>query len=243
MPSKATKTSKTKRTTARRSNPAPAPRRQRPVFGVGTWVAVFLLIFLIAATVYLNQREDRSEAEATPITVQENAYVFENEGILTSMEVKPAEGETVRLERNEENAWVLILPFATEADQGLAEAAAVQVNALRIINELESDPASLGLDAPAFLITVEFAGGEKHTIEVGEKTPTNVGYYVRLNGQRTLIVAASGIDSLINLTLFPPYLNTPTPTPTATATPLPTETPAPPTETESTPEAAETPQP
>lgn len=240
MPRKTTKT--TKRTTARASNRAPAPRRQKPIFGTGTWVAIFLLIFLIATTVYINQQAERAETEI-PAAAQESNFVFENEGVLASVKIEPAEGETFLLERNEENAWVLKLPFETEADQGLAEAAASQINALQITNELQADPSSLGLDAPAFVITVGFLGGAKHTLEVGDKTPTNNGYYVRLDNQRILIVTVSGIDSLINLTLNPPYLNTPTPTPTATSTPLPTETPAPPTETESAPEATGTPQP
>jgi hypothetical protein len=204
-------------------------------------MAILLLALLIGATIYLNQSEKRAEAEATPTPFEEVAFVFEDGGIITSIEVTPADGETVRMARNEQYVWVLNLPFETEADQGLAEAAASQVNALRIANELDADPKNLGLDSPAYIITVEFEDGAKHMLEVGDKTPTNNGYYVRLNNQRILIVTASGIESLTILTSFPPYLNTPTPT--ATATLPPTETPVPPTETESTPEATETPQP
>jgi hypothetical protein len=199
-----------------------------------------MLALFIGAAIYLNQQVDSEGVDATPTVVEEDSFVFDDMNVVSSIEVIPADGQTVHLERNEEDVWVLKQPFETEADQGLAEAAATQVNALRITNELEADPSSLGLDTPAFVITIEFYGDARHTLEIGDRTPTNFGYYVRLNNQRTLIVTASGIDALINLTSNPPYLNTPAPT--ATDTPPPTETPAPPTETESTPEAGETPQ-
>ena len=52
------------------------------------------------------------------------------------------------------------------------------------------------------------------------------------------ITDLSGIDSLLQLGFFPPYLNTPTPTPLPA-----TETPVPATEAESTPEVPVTPTP
>lgn len=246
MPRK-TPTKTVKRTAPRRTTKPTPPalsKPQKPIFSAATWAAVFVLVFLIAATVYINQQQERAEAESPTVAAQEENFVFENKETLVSLKIETAEGETVLLARNEENVWALKLPTEAEADQGLAEAAASQVNALRIVNEIQADPFSLGLDAPAFVITVEFQGGATHRLEVGEKTPTGNGYYARLDNQKTFIAAAAGIDALINLISNPPYVNTPTSVPAATSTPLPTETPAPPPETESPPEeATETPQP
>ncbi|MDO9303394.1 MAG: hypothetical protein Q7T89_18540, partial [Anaerolineales bacterium] len=73
---------------------------------------------------------------------------------------------------------------------------------------------------------------EKHTLEIGDATPTYSGYYVRVDKDKIMITDLSGIDSLLQLGVFPPYLNTPTPTslpPTPTPVPateaLPTSTP------------------
>jgi uncharacterized membrane protein len=236
MPARTTKPRRSAKSAAR----APQPKQEKPFFRTGTWVAVLLFAVLAGAIVYLDQRETQAEAQTTPTPLGEDAFVFENESAVTSIEVEPSEGETFRAERNAENAWVLKLPIEAEADQGTVEAAASQVAALKVTSELDADPKILGLDKPAFVITVEFQDGAKQTLEVGDRTPTGGGYYVRLE-KKVMIVAASGIEALTVLPSSPPYLNTPTPT--ATATLPPTETPVPPTEAESTSEITETPQP
>jgi hypothetical protein len=175
---------------------------------------------LIGFTVYLNREKETTE-EAIP-TTEEIAYVFAaTEGTASSIEIKPADGESVRIARNGQNTWVVELPLEAEANQGLAEAGAAQISALQVISPIDGNPDIFGLDHPAYNITVEFKGGKKHTLEVGDNTPTNSGYYVRLDKAKMMVVGLSGIDALTNLVSFPPYLNTPTPSPLP-----PTETPA-----------------
>ena len=125
--------------------------------------------------------------------------------------------------RSEDGAWAVELPFETEANQGAVEAAASQVTALRIISEInDADPSIFGFDTPAYLITVTFGDGKISKLEVGDATPTNSGYYVRVDGEKMVIVGLSSIDALTTLALFPPYLNTPTPTALpSTPTPVP----------------------
>lgn len=214
---------------------APA-RREKPVFRTGTWITILLLAALIGLAFYLNSRAKKQNAEATPSSTV--SYIFTSEdGLPTSIEIKPQEGNGVRLVRNKENAWALELPENTAADQGLAEAAATQVSTLRILGDIDLAPEILGLDKPAYVITIKFTGGSEHVLEVGDKTPTNNGYYVRKDKDKTFIVDLNGLDSLLNLVTSPPYLNTPTPS----ALP-PAETPLAPTEA-NTPESIVTPTP
>jgi hypothetical protein len=107
------------------------------------------------------------------------------------------------------------------------EAAATQLTSLRVVGEVKGDAEIFGLDTPAYAINIEFAEGKTRLLEVGDNTPTNSGYYVRLDRGKILIVGLSGIDSLTNLVIFPPYASTPTPSPQP-----PTATPVPPVETE-----------
>ncbi|MBI3162691.1 MAG: DUF4340 domain-containing protein [Chloroflexi bacterium] len=234
----------TTKTTARRkpvtkkatSTPIRA-KEQKPAVSLGAWITLLLLAAIVAFAAYLN-KDKQAEAEATP-TGEAIEYLFPPaDGTVSSIEVKPAEGDTVRIARNADNVWAMELPLETEADPGYSEAAASQVSALTVTNSLEGNPSDFGLEEPAYVITVEFAGGKTHTLEIGDSTPTNSGYYVRLDGKKILITDLSGIDSLLQLAMFPPYLNTPTPTATVTqtSTPSPTATPAPPTaETSATP--------
>jgi hypothetical protein len=212
--------------------PAPSPKQKRPIFSMGTWAAVILLIGLIGATIYINRQKETKAAETTPTTLAANLFGPED-GKVTSIEIKPAEGEPAKVVRNAENVWVLELPEQAEANQEMAEAASTQIAALQVIAPVEGDPSIFGFDAPVYAITVEFDNGKTHTFEVGDNTPTYSGYYVRLDKGKMMIVSLNGIDSLLNLVNFPPYLNTPTPTalpPTeapAVSTPESTVTPAP----------------
>ena len=208
------------------SAPAPVVRQRKTAFRAGTLIAVLLLLAMIELTVYLKQQKEKTGA-GTATAVSEAAPIFNAEdGVVTSIEIKPTKGETVKVARDAKNVWALELPTKTEANQAAAEAAATQVSALKAISQINGDPEIFGLKNPAFTIAIEFKGGKKHTLEVGDATPTKSGYYVRLDNNKMMIADQSGIESLLTLVISPPYLNTPTPTslpPTETPVPSPTE--------------------
>lgn len=221
----------TKPTTPKRKKSTSLPKPSKPVFRTGTWVAIILLIATIGIAYLINSRnaETAEEVEIVPTTVEQ--FVFDSSKVVKSIKVQPAEGEATSIERNAENVWVLTQPDAVEADPALAEAAASQLTSLKVIEEVSGDPSIFGFSTPAYIITVTFDDGTSNTLEVGDSTPTNSGYYVRLDKKDMMIISLSAIDALASLADFPPYLYTPTPTPTQT--PLPTLTPVP--ETEATP--------
>lgn len=221
-----------KATNARKTKSTPSNKTSKPVVRTGTWITLLILVLVIAGAILINRNaEATAEADITP-TVEEK-FVFDATETVKSIQVKPELTDAVKLERNSESVWVLSQPDEAEADPALAEAAATQITALKIIEEIDGDASIFGFDTPAYIITIEFTSGEKHTLEVGDSTPTNTGYYVRLDKNKMMILSLSGIDALTTLADFPPYLYTPTPP--ATATPLPTETPV------TTPEASPTP--
>ncbi len=243
-PTRATKARAAKPATrSTRSQPVVRSTPAKPVFRVGTWVTIVLLAIVVGAAVYMNRQAETAATETLTPEATEQAFVFDTGSVLNAIKVSPADGAAVELKRNGENAWALIQPEKTEADQGLAEAAASQVTALGVIAEISevTNLSDYGLADPAYIINFGFEGGTSNVLKVGDLTPSQNGYYVQLDDKAVYVVGRDGIDALINLTFAPPYLNTPTPSPTATLTPLPTETPVPGTETSSTPEASPTP--
>jgi hypothetical protein len=211
-----------RRTGAQQKSPAviaetaPAPSvRRRPIFQAGTWISIFMLAALVGLAFYLSREKEKTATEATPTL--ETAYIFtEADGVVSSIEVKPAEGDAqrVKIARDAENIWTVVLPIEAEADQGYAEMAATQLTALPISGQIEDgkSPDIFGLDEPAYLITIGFKDGKERTLEIGDTTPTNSGYYVRVDKDKMLITDLDGIEALLQLEFFPPYLNTPTPT-------------------------------
>ncbi|MEW6405012.1 MAG: DUF4340 domain-containing protein [Chloroflexota bacterium] len=227
MAPKSTRTTKPRAPRAPKATPMPS-RPQKPVVGIWTWLTLLLFAGSVAFAVWLNKRPETPAADATEAPTV--SFVFTDEdGLPTSIEVKPAEGDAVRVARNEEDVWALELPEEAEADQASAQAAADSISTLRIIDEVDYKPEVFGLKEPAYAITVNFSGGSEHALEIGDTTPIGNGYYVRVDQeQKIVVVSLDGIDSLLTLLDFPPYLNTPTPTPlppTETPTPAATNTP------------------
>ena len=187
-------------------------KQTKPVVRTGTWVTLLLLVLAIAGAILINRNaEATAEAEITPTVEAE--FVFGPDNLVTSIEVQPASGDSVKLVRNAENIWVVTLPRELEADQGLAESAATQIYALKINQEVDGDPSEFGFDEPSYVITIEFENGDKNVLEVGDPNPIGTGYFVWLDNQKIIVVTLSSIDALTTLATFPPYLNTPTPSP------------------------------
>jgi len=189
--------------------------------------AIVLLLFLILVGVYyyVSQREPAAGIAVTVEPTEQVSYLFwAEDGVPNNLRLKSKTGEIVELARNAENAWTLNLPFEASADQASSEAAASQVTSIRITDFLPNlDPKEVGLDDPAYTLTVKFSSGVERIAGIGVLTPTEKGYYVSRNGE-IVIVNRSGIDALLGLLTNPPYAETPTPSPlppTETATPLP----------------------
>jgi len=191
-----------------------------------TWIVLLVFLALVGLMVYLDQKETPTdETAATTPTVPPEKLFNEMDGTPNSIEIASQDGRTVKLARNEAGVWTLEKPIEAEADQGLAEAAATQVTALRILSKPGVAPADVGLSSPAFSLTIETSGGAGKDIRIGDATPTGSGYYAQEAGNDAVIILDKiGIDILLGSLASPPYLNTPTPSPTAAP---PTETPAP----------------
>jgi hypothetical protein len=191
-----------------------------------TFYMLILLAILIGITFYFNNRNDLAEFDATSTPEGETGFLFKpEEGLPSRIRVELVSGEVTELARNAGDSWALIHPDRVPADQGLAEAAASQVSSLRVLDEITLALDVVGLDQPEYVITIGFTGGNEHTLEVGSMTPTQSGYYVRVDRGGSVIVSLSSLDSLLNLVTFPPYAQTPTPSPEPVA-----ETPVPPVE-------------
>lgn len=184
-----------------------------------TWILLVLLAGLIGFMFYYNNKKALSAFETTP-TASATFLFGPEDGLPSRIQVESSTGETVELAHDAEQAWTLTLPIEAAADQGLAEAAASQVTTLRVLDQVDLGLEIIGLDRPTYVITIGFTGGTVHKLEVGSLTPTQSGYYVRVDGERLVIVNKTSLDSLLNLVTAPPYAETPTPSPLPpTATP------------------------
>ena len=175
--------------------------------------SIVLIVFLALAglTFYLQQNSSPAEEFDFPTPVPVEYLLSASEGFPISISIVSDSGEQVNVMRNEKGAWVFKQPLEAEANQGSVEAAATQLTSLRIISHPEVDPDIVGLNPPAYTLTVELDGGTEKTIRIGDITPTSIGYYATINNsEKVVIIGKTGLDSLLILLESPPYESTPT---------------------------------
>lgn len=194
-----------------------------------TWILLALFAVLAGFALFLKYKpatDTPAESETPSATVAPVEFLFPaEEGVVTSILIESREGDVIGLERGE-GVWAITRPFKADATQASVEEAASQVTALAILNRLDIDPSVVGLESPAYTITVGFSSGNFLVAQLGDVTPTDSGYYVRKEDGSILVVTKYGLESLLNLFLYPPYVETPTPSPIPpTQTPIPSSTP------------------
>ena len=185
-----------------------------------TVVYVLLLLALVGAYFYLRDRRQPAQIELTAEPTLEVSYLFSAEqGTPTSIRIEAKSGEAVEVARGADNAWIIREPLEAPAEQGAAEAAASQITTMRILDRVpDIEPEIVGLEEPAYVLTLGFDDGGKHSVDVGMLTPTESGYYARDLAGNIVIISRSAVEALVSLLENPPYLETPIP---AVPTPTP----------------------
>lgn len=206
------------------------------MFRNSTWIALLFVAVLVGVLVYMNREQQAVEeaAESFP-TLPSRTVIPEGAGALTRIRLEPAAGGVVEVARDMQNNWQVLLPFVGRANQGNVEAAVTEIGSMRYINEITGVPlADMGLAPPVYVLTLHFKNGAQHILAIGEKTPSQTGYYASLDGERLLVIEDFAVESLLLLVESPPYFETPTPSPlppsaTPVSSPSPTAsvTPAP----------------
>jgi hypothetical protein len=186
-----------------------------------TIIILLLAVIAVGAYYFLNNRQEAEPVDVliTPEPASEIAFLFDAaDGVPSSIRIESKAGEVVEVARNAENLWTVTAPSEASADQGLTEAAASQVTAMRILDKIENvDLEVLGLESPEYSILVRFTSGVERKAEVGVITPSESGYYVRTEQGEIVIVSRDALDTLVGMLTNPPYAPTPEGTlPTAT---------------------------
>ncbi len=189
-----------------------------------TWSAVILLVLVTAAFLIFRDREARQTPAAETTTAPQFVFSPASDGLVMGMTVEGVDGRTVVFDRGESGSWSISQPAGLEADPTLAESAASQAAALRILNKLDpaTDPVATGLDSPSAVIRVRFSSGNERNLQVGSLTPTGSGYYTK-SADNLYVVSKSSLDSLLSLLDFPPAVSLPG-TPEQNGEPAPTGT-------------------
>ena len=201
-----------------------------------TWI--MLVIFVLAgAFVILFQhfqgQKTSDVATPTPSVTPERLYAITLAGV-DQIKIADTTGASLTTYRDPETIqWVIAgLPYDT------VDSATIQTNVTRLLDltvqqtlgeDLPTE--SVGLDTPAYTITMTTMESAQVITYVGNVVPSGNGYYLRVGSGPVVIVDINVIQAVVGMLKNPPMLPTPTPevTPSQTGTPLAPEIPATPT--------------
>ena len=184
-----------------------------------TWILLFILAGLVGFSFYLGNIKTKQASAATPTSSGSVSLFSATDGSPTGIKIVDSLGVSVEVARDATGAWVVKAPTQAAADQGSSEAAATQVGAVRVLSTVQLGLDVVGLDKPAYSLTITFPAAKVHKLVIGSVTPIQDGYYAQLDGGQIMIVDKGAIDALLGMLTSPPYLATLTPVATLTPSP------------------------
>ena len=124
---------------------------------------------------------------------------------IDGIELKSASGDLTVLKKDA-NGWTLLKPIQGAADQNSASDVAASLATLeqdRVVEENAADLAPYGLAQPRIDVTFTVAGEkESKHILFGDKSPTNMGLYAKLAGDKRVFLVPFSLDTSLNRSTF-----------------------------------------
>jgi len=181
--------------------------------------AVFLV--LLAGVLYINQDSNlqTSLGMQTPTPTQQPKVISGIDfSTIHSFEISQSTGYKMVIAPNAKNEWI------TDTNQKVNLQAALQATQSLIdlsgtITQDQSLPLEkIGLNPPLAKIVLTDAKGNKGTLNIGNQSATQTGYYVKWENNPVILVPSAQIDSLMG-SFSPNTIVALTPQPDVTQTP------------------------
>lgn len=201
-----------------------------------TWIVLLIFAALVGFTIFFQRYQANNTADsATAIPTVPPVYLFElGDAQLNEIKISDSTGKNVDLYRDQlTSLWAITDVPADQADSTKIESISTQLLSIQIQETLtQTVPlVSVGLETPAYTITLTTSSGTRLVTSVGMQTAIGSGYYVREPNGQIAIVEKTPMESILKLVDNPPLLPTATPevTPGETILPVPTTKPSTPT--------------
>jgi len=165
-----------------------------------TWILVLVFAGLVSLIWLVPWWQGRNP-QVTPTAIATPSAVFE-EGTVTWMTLQAPDGKVVVVEKDAEvDQWTVKQPAGLIFDPNQVESAMTALEGSNVQTTLAEQPPQevMGLDKPAFTITLMLRDGAERVIKVGSATPTGSGYYTQIGSQPAFVIGKSSIDPILDL--------------------------------------------
>jgi Domain of unknown function (DUF4340) len=193
-----------------------------------TWIMLLLFAALVGfAFFFQRNRATQAVSTATPTPTIQPVYLFSlGDSELSNIKIVAQAGKSINLYRDQSTSkWAITNLPPGQADSTKIDSIGTEFRSMQIEETLSQTIAlsSIGLELPAYTITLTTTLGTQFVAYVGIQTAIGSGYYIREPNGQVAIVGKTPMESILNLIDNPPLLPTATPevTPPETVTPVP----------------------
>jgi len=192
-----------------------------------TWILLALFMISLGG-LWLWQRSGGNETTKTetPFPTSLPLLLNMDTNQIMGIKIEDAAGKRVVFTSLGGSSWIITEPVRDNVDMDAFSSVLQQLTSLQPLSMLDPIPPldQIGMVIPAHTITITDQGGKDAVLEVGALTPTQSGYYVRVEG-KLYVVSVAPVDAFVDMLTNPPIpVKTATPTgissmETVTATP------------------------
>lgn len=183
-----------------------------------TWIFIGLFVFSLVVVFIWSQSQTDQSMEATPtvgndLLLETNGLPVVSIKISTSVE-QASQFNALLFEKVEQGTWILVDPAGEQIDSAAIDSAISMIESARVLAKVESeiDTEIIGLSPPAYKLEIGLENGDVHTILIGDKTPTQDGYYAFVQGGPLIVVSENSVSPFIEMLTNLPIIETQLPT-------------------------------
>ncbi len=176
-----------------------------------TWVALAVFVALVGFAVYWQKSPETFVSPTptpTPFPILLPGW---SDKEINLIEISASDGNTIALNLDSTKQWSLASSDHDQVAQGKIEELLTTLETATIISAINSpvDLAVVGLKEPRLSIRLQNTKGETVLIKIGEKTPTDSGYYVQVDENLPVILRSITVDDLAAMTKKESMIATP----------------------------------
>jgi hypothetical protein len=161
------------------------------------------VFFVLAGTLYWSDHH-KSSASGEASADAPPPILHLDEAAITQLEIKKRDAPPIVLVKPASGNWQIIQPKSFDADQITVSSTLSTLSTLnseRLVEDKASDLKRYGLDAPALQVNVTGKENKRHSLLIGDDTPTGSAVYAMLAGQSRVFTMASYNKSSIDKSL------------------------------------------
>lgn len=165
--------------------------------GLRSFLVLLIVLIGLGAWLYFveSKRDPNASDRDKVFTVESNA--------IEEIVVRAESGERTRLRKSGDD-WQIVEPVTAASDNAEVSGLTSNLSNLEVQSVVEENPGDLaeyGLATPRVEIMFK-AGGQEHTLHVGNKTPPGTDLYAKRANEPRVFLIASYLDSTFNRTTF-----------------------------------------